>query len=146
MGQSIHIRIISGVIISVIVIFVSAEFSLHHQRIKNSTLKRYPVIHSYFTRKMPDDIATDESLLTNPGRNANKQCGIFINKNWTVSPQRRHREDAIRRSRIAAPKSDVKCPPELHFFQKRDFAEDGPREFSWIRKHVDKAPTSGCHR
>ena len=117
MGQSIHIRIISGMIMSVIVIFILAEFSLDHQRIKDSILKRYPVIHSYLSRKMPDDIARDESLVTNPGRNANKQCGNFMNKNWTVSPQRRHREDVIRRSRIPTPKSDVKCPPEFHFFQ-----------------------------
>ena len=117
MRRSIYLRFISGVIISVSVIFFLAEFSIDHQRIKDAILKRQPVIYSYLLSKMPDDSARDGSLVTNPGRNSNMTCGIFVNKKWTVSPQRRYREDVIRRSRIPAPKSDVKCPPELHFFQ-----------------------------
>ena len=55
--------------------------------------------------------------MTNPGRHAYKQCEIFAYKKWTVSPQRRCREDIFRRSRKPAPKSDAKCLPELYFFR-----------------------------
>ena len=84
---------------SVITILLFSKFGLDQQIIKDSILKRFPVIPFYLSIKIPGDSARDESLVTNPGRHANKQCEIFAYKNWTVSPQRRCREDIFRRSR-----------------------------------------------
>ena len=83
---------------------------------KDYILKRYPVIYTHLSQNVSENNAKNKILVTNPERHADKQCGLFAITNGTVSPRRRLREAFIHRSHIPAPNSDVKCPPDVHFF------------------------------